>query len=147
MGHMHTRNLLAAAPLALSLCVGTVAAAPLRDYRCTVEQVITLRERTGLTVEEAGRRSSPMEFTVDRNTGIMVGALKNSWGSDRQPRIVDPGSTENSFKVVTIVDRNNSWGPGTSVEYLTIMEFWDGPMKGFTFITELGIYAGTCTHF
>lgn len=143
---MHTRNLLAATPLALSFCVGTVAAAPLRDYRCTVEQVITLRESTGLTVEEAGRRSSPMEFTVDRNTGIMVGALKNSWGSYK-PRIVDPGSTENSFKVVTIMDRTNSWGPGTSVEYLTITEFWDGPRKGFTFIDELGIYAGTCTHF
>lgn len=112
-----------------------------RDYRCLVERVVT-----------ADPSTQPLEqkwyvgeqFTVDRRTGVMVGALKNL--SPTRPIVVDLGSSENSYKVVTIQEQGLGRGPGHA-SLLVIKEFVDAPKKPFLFADDDRAYFGTCTHF
>mgnify|MGYP000209267774 CR=1 FL=1 len=91
------------------------------DYRCSITaafQVNTLGERN----EEILTSMIGAEFTVDRSSGLMVGDLKNSYVTS--PKVIDNGSKENSFKVLTLMKNDIT----SNVYVLTIEEFQDGPI-------------------
>lgn len=85
------------------------------------------------------------EFTVDRRTGIMAGALKNSYIT--KPEVIDHGSDENSYKVVTTLRKEQGVGRGSNVYVLVVSEYRKGAAKPFTFVENDEVYFGTCVHF
>lgn len=115
------------------------------DYRCVIERVEHMNNASSSVTEMFDRVYIGKEFTVERRTGLMVGVLKNSSASTT-PEIVDAGSKENSFKVVSIV-RAGDAGPGSAVVLLTVEEFAEGEKKPFLFVQTDIVFFGTCVHF
>lgn len=75
----------------------------------------------------------------------MAGALKNSGMT--KPQVIDRGSNENSFKVVTTMRKDQGLGPGSNISALTIREFDDSQKKPFVFLSDDKVFFGTCEHF
>ena len=109
-------------------------------YKCVVKDYVK--------VEDSGEFKSTKkdllaaigsEFVVDKETGRMIGDLSNhnSYGS---PMIIDPGSSEQIYKVVTI------YKPIPTLDVLTVKEY-EGENITFTFYSTFmfGIHSGTCT--
>lgn len=124
----------------LLLIAGMAKAWALDDYRCTIEQVISASSEKPL-----GRMFIGREFTVDRASGRMAGTLKNAFITE--PKVIDYGSTENSYKVVTTMRMEEGAGAGSSIFALTIEEFVEGERKGFVFLADGEVYQGWCKHF
>jgi hypothetical protein len=112
------------------------------DYRCTIQRVSEAGDERAERLRAAyvGR-----EFTVERRTGIMAGALKNSYIT--KPQVIDDGSTQNAFKVVTTLRRGEGRGPGSNVHVLVVMEYVQATRKPFVFLDNDETYFGTCIHF
>ncbi len=75
----------------------------------------------------------------------MAGALKNSYIT--RPEVIDAGSAENSFKVVTTLRREQGIGSGSNVHILVVREYKAGAKKPFVFLDNDDVYFGTCVHF
>jgi len=80
------------------------------------------------------------EFTVDRVTGRMTGALRNSF--DAKPQVVDQGSKDSAFKVVT----TEKVHVGSIVFALVIDEFVASSRKPFVFLRNTDVFFGSCVH-
>lgn len=119
--------------------LGCGQAIAVTDYRCTIERT------DSATVNSVGHLFIGKQFTVERRTGLMAGALKNSYVT--APQVIDPGSTENSFKVVTTMQLDQGLGVGSAVYALVINEYQDGPRKNFVFLEGGDVYFGWCEHF
>ena len=78
------------------------------------------------------------EFVVDRATGRMNGGLKNH-GYFGDPKLIDLGSTEQAFKVITVHDAGFP-----SVDYLYVKSYAEGYEKPFVFRTNGDVLSGTC---
>jgi len=111
----------------------------LTDYRCTVDRAVSASE-SSISHIFIGK-----QFTVERKTGVMAGALKNSYLTE--PQVIDFGSTENSYKVVTTMRKDEGVGQGSSVFVLTINEYVDEAQKPFIFLNNDDVYLGWCEHF
>ena len=116
----------------------------LRDYRCTIDRVATSASSASKALEAVRKRYFGKGFTVDRRTGIMAGALKNSYVT--RPEVIDHGSAENSYKVVTTLRREQGAGAGTNVHVLIVSEYETGARKPFVFLDNSDVYFGTCVH-
>jgi hypothetical protein len=114
------------------------------DYRCTIERYSRAEGDSGPTYKMVQGAFMGKQFTVDRSTGITIGALKNS--VDSKPQVVDRGSKDNSFKVVSAASPDE-FQPGSIVSALNVMEFVRGEMKPFNFMINDGVFFGTCEHF
>ena len=114
------------------------------DYRCRIER-ITMPGAPKSSTEFWQKAYEGKEFTVDRQTGIMAGTLKMS--STTKPLVIDTGSDQNSFKVVTTMRRDQGAGAGSNVYVLVIREFAKGSGKPFLFVDNEDTFAGTCEHF
>lgn len=125
--------------VAVIAVLGAGNAWALPDYRCTIERSESVAE-SSLANLYVGK-----QFTVERNTGLMAGALKNSYFTD--PQVIDYGSSENSYKVVTTMRKEQGAGAGSTVFALTINEYKDGARKPFIFLANLDVYMGWCEHF
>lgn len=115
------------------------------DYQCKVERI-----DTASTVPSTSRKYQEEEhvgkqFTVERRTGLMAGVLKNSYTT--KPTVIDHGSTENSYKVVSTMRRDEGAGLGSNIYALTINEFEQSPKKSFIFLKNDFVYFGHCEHF
>jgi len=139
------RNLLL--PVLLSaLALGSRAATAQEDYDCTIERVESadLTQLAILKLERAtyvGKR-----FTVERSTGLMAGALKNSYVT--KPIVVDYGAPkQNSYKVVTTMRITEGAGYGSHLYVLVVDEFVEDPVKPFAFLDNDTTYFGICRHF
>lgn len=75
----------------------------------------------------------------------MAGILKNSYAT--RPVVIDLGSVENSYKVVTTMRRQEGAGAGSNIYALTINEFDKSSKKGFIFLENDVVYLGSCEHF
>jgi hypothetical protein len=64
------------------------------------------------------------EFIVDKDSGKMIGGFSNS-GTGGDPKVLDRGSTDQAFKVITI------YKPMTAVDYLYVQEFNENAEKPF----------------
>lgn len=114
--------------------IGTANASAAVDYPCTIERVVAAYEGKSNQVY-IGK-----QFSVDRQTGLMIGALKNSYVTD--PQVIDHGSLETSFKVVTTMRKDQGVGASSNIYALTINEYQDGPKKPFIFLNNDEAFLG-----
>ena len=116
-----------------------------KDYRCKIERVATPEATPNSILDFQIKNYVGKEFTVERRTGMMAGALKNSYIT--RPEVIDFGSDENSYKVVTTLRREQGVGRGSNVYVLVVSEYKRGAAKPFTFVDNDEVYFGTCVHF
>lgn len=114
------------------------------DYQCTIERYSRAEGDSGPSYKMVQDAFVGKQFTVDRSSGITVGALKNS--VDSKPQVVDRGSDYNSFKVFSAAG-SDEFHPGSIVSALNVMEFVTGEIKPFNFMVDDGVFFGTCKHF
>lgn len=129
----------------LGLPIGQLNAQTLQDYRCRIELVTMPGLVPKASADFWQKTYVGKEFSVERRTGVMAGALKNSFVT--KPEVIDQGSEMNSFKVVATMRRDQGAGAGSNVYLLVIREFEKGAEKPFLFIDNDEIYSGTCKHF
>jgi len=134
---------LALVGLAFLLVVGVAEASD--DYRCIIERVSLAQGDAGASYEVYQRNFIGKEFTVERASGLMAGVLKNSYVT--KPQVIDPGSKENSYKVVTTLRKEQGAGAGSNIYALTILEYHDGAKKPFVFLINEAVFFGHCEHF
>jgi hypothetical protein len=125
--------------IALLTLAETTNAWAATDYRCTIENTVAAKDKP------INRIYVGKQFTVERQTGLMSGALKNSYATD--PQIIDQGSTENSYKVVTTMRKDQGAGVGSSMYALTINEYDESDRKPFIFLQNDEAFLGWCEHF
>ena len=135
----------AAGLLVLAGVLNVPAAAADENYKCTIERV----------EHSHGEKYPPLRvivaayvgktFTVDRKTGLMNGALENSYGTT--PEVIDSGSKENSFKVVATMKLSQGAGWGSNLYALVIDEFVESPRKPFVYLWNETAYFGLCEHY
>ncbi|KQV51512.1 hypothetical protein [Duganella sp. Root336D2] len=116
-----------------------------QDYKCTINRLASSDDSDSKLVASRNKTFVGKEFTVERRTGLMAGVLKNSFIT--RPVVVDPGSSENSFKVVTTMNLEQGLGAGTNVFVLVVKEYSPERRKPFTFLENDVAYFGTCVHF
>ena len=115
------------------------------DYRCTIERLEISFSSNKSAVEGMRAAYVGKQFTVERRTGLMAGALKNSFVTS--PQVIDPGSRDNSFKAVTTSRLDQGAGGGSAIYVLIIGEFLKTRKKPFMFTENDTLYFGTCEHF
>jgi len=112
----------------------------LENYKCEVTSAFQV-DNNGKRYEKILAPWVGSEFTVDRSSGIMTGSLKNSYVTS--PEILDFGSSENAFKVITVMKNELI----SNVYVLVIEEYTEGIRKPFVFTANSDIYHGICNHF
>jgi hypothetical protein len=122
----------------------TAEAQTLPDYRCRIDRVATSERTPNSQLDFMAKTYIGKEFTVDRRTGVMTGALRNSFIT--RPEVIDRGSGDNSFKVVTTLRLDQGAGRGSNVYVLVVNEYRRTPEKPFLFLHNDEIYFGDCTH-
>lgn len=120
-------------------------AQPIQNYRCKIERVATAEQAPNTSLDFQQKNYLGKEFTVERRTGLMAGAIKNSYTT--KPQVIDIGSTDNSYKVVTTMRREQGMGAGSNVYTLVINEYEKTEKKSFLFIENDNAYFGKCIHF
>ena len=129
-----------AIPIILLLIIGqqSVIASQSSAYECTVGS-------SSARLDDEGNLAPwPLyegdKFIVDKQSGKMLGKLRNE-NAFGTPEVIDNGSHEQAYKVVTI------YKPFTSVSFLTVNEFAEGKKKPFIFVNGTLVYAGNCENF
>ncbi|MFQ2720510.1 hypothetical protein ACK3YS_16395 [Aeromonas caviae] len=115
------------------------------DYRCTVERIFDADGDNSQQINGQRKLYIGKEFTVDRSSGVMMGALKNSYMT--KPVVVDRGSKDNSFKAVTTMRSDQGVGAGSTVSTLVVKEYAESPQKPFAFMSNDTVYFGHCVQF
>lgn len=138
------RTALVFLPLSVLVLTFAATAQTMRDYKCVIERVASA-DPAPKNQEFLEKNFVGKEFTVDRRTGVMAGALKNSYIT--VPVVVDAGSSENSFKAVTTLRKEQGVGPGSNAYLLVVKEYATTIKKPFLFAENEDVYFGSCTHF
>jgi len=126
-----------------ALLVIPASAIAARDYRCTIKHVVSASSAPNQEAQSSAYVGK--DFTVERKSGLMSGVLKNSYLT--KPAVIDLGSSENSYKVVTTMRREQGVGAGSNIYALTIQEYEARPDKPFVFLQNDMAFFGQCTHF
>lgn len=134
----------AVAALGLFTFVSATLAQSLPNYKCKIERVTRADDAESKLIEIQRKHYLGQEFFVDRRTGEMSGALRNTYIT--RPEVIDAGSSETSFKVVTTLRRNQGAGPGSNVYSLVVNEYKNASRKSFVFIENDEVFFGYCTH-
>ncbi|WP_449101767.1 hypothetical protein [Pseudomonas veronii] len=95
------------------------------DYKYTIERVV------GASYEAYRQNYVGNQFCVHRQTDLMVGALKSFYVTRK--KIIDHGSSENSFKVIMTMRKDQGIGAGSNIYALTINEYQNSARKPFIF--------------
>ena len=127
--------------IALLLTAFNTSAIAYSDYRCSIKRIVTAQLSPNNTLK-LYETLIGKTFTVERSSGIMAGALKNSYLT--MPQIIDRGSKDNSFKAVTTLRREESAGAGTNIYTLVINEYESSEQKSFLFSQNDMAFFGTC---
>lgn len=114
------------------------------DYKCKIERLFFASGDSGNSYETYKELYLGKEFTVDRESGVMVGELRNTYVT--RPQVIDFGSTENSYKVVTTMKTEQGTGAGSNIYALNIDEFDSGSKKPFVFMQNNKVFLGFCEH-
>lgn len=131
--------------LVLVCSIGCSTAFARPDYRCKVERVYNADgEGKESFVHQERKAWIGKEFSVDRRTGAMSGALKNNYLT--RPDIIDPGSADNAFKSVATLRVEQGAGAGSAVFTLIVNEYDGSPNKPFVFLSNDVVYFGNCKH-
>ena len=127
------------------LLTATFSAQAGTDFQCTIQRIETADTTPNKALHLKKTSYIGKQFSVERKTGIMSGALKNSY--DTKPQIIDYGSKENAFKVVTTMRTEQGTGFGSNIYALTINEYDKSPKKPFVFLDNDVVFFGVCEHF
>lgn len=133
------RKLLYAAFIALAPEVAHADPSP-SDYVCNILDVRNLSRDGRIVDESTFKITIGMQFGVRRTTGEIFGKPLSNSNANGTPRVLDIGSREQAYKVITIYE------PFISVSYLQINEYEDGLDKPFIFYDVRTIYSGLCRH-
>ena len=117
----------------------------MRDYRCKIERVANSEAPPNPKLAFQEKNYIGREFTVERRTGLMAGALKNAYLT--KPEVIDLGSEGNSYKVINTLRLEQGAGRGSNVYMLVVQEYVKGAEKPFVFADNNEIYFGKCIHF
>ncbi|MCL4537061.1 MAG: hypothetical protein M1610_05670 [Nitrospirae bacterium] len=116
------------------------------DYKCKIIRLSLAEGDSGNIYNMYIKNYIGKEFTVERNSGLMSGALKNSYVT--KPQVIDRGSKlNNSYKVVTTMKVEEGAGVGSNIYALNILEYVESPNKPFVFMENEVVYFGSCVHF
>ena len=115
------------------------------DYRCTITRVSRADEESAARVEELKQAYVGKQFTVERSSGLMAGPLKNSYTT--KPQVVDAGSSQNSYKVITTMRKGEGAGFGSNIYALNVLEYERSTRKPFVFLSNEEVFFGHCEHF
>jgi predicted small secreted protein len=115
------------------------------DYICTIERLSLAQGDSGKVYENYSNIYIGKKFTIERYTGLMAGTLKNSYIT--KPQVIDYGSSENSYKVVTTMKLNEGLGSGSNINALTVNEYEEDSKKSFVYLMNDWVYFGHCVHF
>ena len=115
------------------------------DYKCTVDRFSLASGDTGKLYKYYKKQYIGEEFTVNRAKGYTTGAIKNSYFT--APQVIDFGSTENSYKVVTTMRKDQGIGYGSSISALIINEYEATRQKPFVFMQNDKVFFGTCVSY
>jgi len=116
-----------------------------RDYRCKIDRIATAEAPPNPTLEFYLKTRLGKEFTIERRTGIMAGALKNAYLT--KPLVIDIGSEKNSFKVINSLRPEQGVGEGSNAYMLVVNEYTKSLQKPFLFAQNDIVYFGQCIHF
>ncbi len=122
----------------------TAVAQTLPDYRCRIDRVATSDRSPNSQFDFMAKNYIGKEFTVDRRTGVMTGALRNAFIT--RPDVIDRGNEDNSYKVVTTLRLEQGAGRGSNVYVLVVNEYKRTQEKSFVFLNNDAVYFGMCTH-
>lgn len=123
--------------LVLAILLSGYAAADIDAYKCTVNSSGALKDNGDISPSDFSKMQVGKEFVVDKGTGRIKGGLSND-NAFGEPQVLDYGSSEQAFKVITI------YKPMTTVKYLYIQEFNKSEKKPFMYIDGGYIYYGLC---
>ena len=123
--------------LALLIVCGSNYAFAIDAYKCTIDYTATLQDNGDIQESDFTKLWLGKEFVVDKGTGRIKGGLSND-NAFGKPQIIDYGSKEQAFKVLTI------FKPSTTINYLYIEEFNENQEKPFMFIDGTNIFSGKC---
>lgn len=115
------------------------------NYRCTIAQRVSASPESESVRMAQDRAHIGKQFAVDRHSGVMTGVLKNAYAVD--PQVVDFGSGERAYKVVTAMKPDDGAGFGSNVYALVINEQDAAAQKPFVFLENDKVYLGQCAHF
>ncbi len=109
-------------------------------FECTIKDSASPNSLGELVEDKVYKSFQDRKFTVDRETGRMVGALKNHeyYGV---PKILNVGSRKKAFRVITV------YKPSVNFEYLTIETYKDVQQLPFLFVSSSTVISGTCTKY
>lgn len=111
------------------------------DYLCTVHEAYDVTADGKLESKSTTHKFLiGQRFSVERTTGAMAGDVKH--GTYSEITVLDPGSDEQSYKVVGVSKAQYMY-----LDYLEIKEYADSPNKPFIFRSRTGIRTGTCVYF
>lgn len=108
-----------------------------KTYSCVVQGAYQVEkgalERHPLANHYVGER-----FEIDSETGRMTGDgfASTQWMGRKE--ILDPGSSEQSFKLLFVTP------PFVSVRLVTVNEYDPGPMKNFLIMENNSTFTGMC---
>lgn len=114
------------------------------DYRCTIDKRINASPEPPAIQKTQERAFIGKQFTVERKTGVMAGALQNAFTTD--PEIVDNGSGENAYKAVSTIKSEEEHVYGSNIYALVINENEKSAQKPFVFLENGVVYLGQCEH-
>lgn len=112
-------------------------------YICTVNSSHRLSDEGVFSESALAKEAVGKQVVIDKRTGKMKGWTKNfnSFGS---PIIVDSGSSEMAFKVITIFGEKKE---NLFVDYLEVLEYVKKDEKPFQYINSLFTISGLCLSF
>lgn len=113
------------------------------DYQCHI-QTIGNPDGHGSNRKYLEKNFLGKIFTVDRSTGVMTGAIKNDYVG--KPTVIDYGSKENSFKVLSSLSKEAKTA-GTYVTVLVVEEHSESNKKPFTYMDNLDVLFGYCVDY
>ncbi len=109
-------------------------------YKCKVIGGKEVQSNGNLEATGYTNHYTNTEFVVDKETGKVIGKLINS-NPQGKPQVLDYGSPQQAFKVLTV------YRPIVSVDLLTINEFEESHDKTFLFQKGSTIFHGLCNPF
>jgi len=109
-------------------------------FKCVVKDAKSAGVSGRLETDDFYNKFVGREFTVDRATGVMVGALKNhaSYGA---PKILNDGSEKKAFRVITVYE------PSVAFDYLTVETYNKKSQMPFIFVSSSTVVSGICSDF
>ena len=109
-------------------------------FKCVVKDARSPDQSGELKVDDFYITFVGKEFTVDRKTGKMLGALKNHeyYGS---PKVLNTGSEKNSFRVITL------YQPSVIFDYLTVETYNEKSDMPFIFVSSSTVVSGVCSSY